>query len=75
MFEHLGFFKEYYVDNKFIGSVHCEKDRETIGYVGRETEAVLTKVVCTNGKIIKEGTIAVTMLYPLCGKYQQKPQI
>lgn len=43
MFEHLGYFKEYYIDNKFIGTIPCEKDQE-IGYEGRKTSTTTEKV-------------------------------
>ena len=68
MFEHLGYFKEYMIDGKSIGTIPCEKDRDLIGYVGRRTEVVLDSIILDNGKKIKAGTKVVTIIYPLSGK-------
>lgn len=67
-FNHLGYFKEYYIGNKFISSCECEKDREEIGYTGRKTETLESKIVFKNGKSIKAGTEVITIIYPLCGR-------
>jgi len=68
MFENLGYFKEYYIDNKFVGTLNCDKDRETIGYCGQITETIKSDLVLSNNKKIKSGIIVKTILYPLCGK-------
>lgn len=68
IFSHLGYFKEYYIDNKFIGIIVCEKDREVIGYNGRVKETLKENVCCSNKKVIKKGSEVTTLLYPLCGK-------
>jgi hypothetical protein len=68
MFEDLGYFKEYYVNKKFIGIVICNKDRDVFGYSGSIVENLKDKIICTNGRIIKQGTQVMTYLYPLCGK-------
>jgi len=68
MFEHLGYFKEYYIDGKFIGSINCEKDREIIGYDGRRIETTTEEIVLSNKKKIKKGTEVKTFLYPLNGR-------
>lgn len=68
MFEQLGYFKEYYVNDKFIGSINCKKDRDVIGYLGKKTEVCEETITLDNNKKIKKGTSAVTFLYPLCGK-------
>lgn len=67
-FQDLGYFKEYYLKNKFIGTLPCEKDREIIGYNGRQKETTTTKVVFKNKKLIKAGTEVETIIYPLNGK-------
>lgn len=71
MFEELGFFKEYYIDNKFIGTIGCEKDREKVGYYGRRVETTTEKIELSNGKKIKSGTEVITYLYPLNGKLKK----
>lgn len=67
MFEHLGYFKEYYIDNKFIGTIPCEKDQE-IGYEGRKTSTTTEKITLQNQKTIKAGQEVTTIVYPLNGK-------
>ena len=68
-FEQLGYFKEYWQDNKFVGIVTgIEKDRETIGYEGRKVETLANVVICTNKKKLKLGQEVTTLLYPLNGK-------
>jgi hypothetical protein len=69
MFTELGFYKEYYTNKKFIGMVNCEKDRETIGYYGMQTEELKEPVTLSNKKTIKTGTVVQTVIYPLNGKY------
>lgn len=68
MFKELGYYKEYYINNKYIGSVKCEKDRETIGYSGKINEATTSNITLDNKKVIKSNTEVTTLLYPLCGK-------
>lgn len=68
MFEHLGYFKEYYINDKFAGKVNAEKDRDQIGYFGRKNELLDQDVILDNKKKIKAGTKVVTVLYPLNGK-------
>jgi len=58
-------FKEYYIENKFIGNLVCAPDRNTIGYNGIATEVLLNQIVLDNNKKIKAGTKVRTMLYPL----------
>lgn len=68
MFEELGFFKEYYVNNKFMGTIAANKDRDIIGYNGRTKEVLKEMVQLDNKKKIKANIEVMTMLYPLCGK-------
>lgn len=67
-FEHLGFFREYYIDGKYIGTKRCEKDRQEIGYIGRKWETTTAIVSLDFGRKIKKGVEIQTILYPLCGK-------
>ena len=68
IFEHLGYFREYYIGSKFLGMVVCDKDRQEIGYWGKKTEPLTEDVILTNKQKIKKGTVVTTLLYPLCGK-------
>lgn len=67
-FQKLGYFKEYYLNNKFIGTLPCEKDREIIGYNGRQKEILKDKIVFKKNKSIKARTEVETVIYPLNGK-------
>jgi hypothetical protein len=75
MFEHKGYFKEYIIDGKSIGTISCEKDREVIGYSGKKTEIVLDQIILDNGKKIKQGSKAITIVYPLSGRLINKNQL
>lgn len=68
MFKDLGYYKEYYVNNKFIGTIKTEKDRDIIGYFGRKEETLNENITTQNNKIMKKGTKVTTILYPLCGE-------
>lgn len=67
-FEHLGYFKEYYLNCKFIGTLKCDKDRDTFGYFGRQKEVLKSNITLENKKVLKQGLEIETMLFPLCGK-------
>lgn len=72
MFEHLGYFKEYWIGNKPIGTLTpCEKDRDVIGYLGRCKEILKEDIVLDNKKKIKTNTEVTTILYPLQGKFKK----
>mgnify|MGYP005993219345 FL=1 len=72
-FEQLGYFTDYMIDNKYIGSIIMEKpDRETIGYFGRIDEIATKDIILDNKKRIKKGQSFKTMMYPLCGKFIRK---
>lgn len=67
-FNLLGYYKDYYVNRKFVGTLRIEeKDREVFGYTGRKEE-VLTEDLVINKKKIKKGTTVVTELGVLCGR-------
>lgn len=69
MFNTFGYFKEYYIGNKFIGLINdCAKDDREIGYDGRKIEICKSNVILANGKLIKEGQKVLTIIYPLCSK-------
>jgi hypothetical protein len=69
IFEHLGYYKEYYYNGIFYGSVNIsEPDRLTIGWTGKRTEILKEDVVFRKGKL-KSGWEVSTMIYPLCGRH------
>ena len=67
MFTEFGHFKEYYIENKFIGVIDCEKDREIYGHFGRKIETLDEDVETSNKRKIKKGTSVMTMIFPYCG--------
>ena len=68
-FKKLGFYVEYMVDGKYVGSVNIEQpDRKEIGYYGRIDQIAKEDIVFRTKKRIKAGTHYYTRLYPLCGK-------
>jgi len=72
-FEQLGYFTDYMIDDKYIGSIIMEKpDRETIGYFGRIDEVATEDIILDNKRKIKKGQSFRTMMYPLCGKFLNK---
>lgn len=72
MFETFGYFKEYYIDRKFIGTTKCELGDREIGYSGRLGEVVFERIQLDNGRIIKAGTLVTTIVFPLSGKQSPK---
>ena len=72
-FEKLGFFIEYMIDTKYIGTITIEQpDREEIGYYGRIDSVANQDILLDNKKRIKKGQSYYTRMYPLCGKYINK---
>jgi hypothetical protein len=69
VFEDLGFFIEYHVNNKYVGSITViENDRDCIGYYSRKDSIADEDIKFTNNKVIKKGTQYHSYIYPLCGK-------
>jgi hypothetical protein len=66
----IGYYKEYYIGNKYIGKESCDKDRETIGFAGRTWHRAESDIKIGKKKI-KKGTDYATILYPLQGKHIQ----
>ena len=67
-FEHLGFFLEYIVDGKFIGTKNV--DENVSGKIGYESTTHFTaeEDIILKNKKIKKGTQYYTRTYPLCGR-------
>ena len=72
-FKHLGYFIEYFVDGKSIGTKNVDQpDRTDVGYGGRIIKALEEDITLDNNKRIKAGTVVKTILYPLCGRMLRK---
>lgn len=59
-------FKDYYLNNKYIGSKICDKDREIFGFMGRVSEHLPDEITLDNKKVIKPNSIVITELQILC---------
>lgn len=68
MFKQEGYFKEYYLNGKYIGNIKSDIDRDIIGYNGRKDEIISNTIILENKKKLKVGLQYQTILYPLCGK-------
>lgn len=64
----IGYFEEFIVQGKFIGTLLCEKQDREIGYYGKKTIIANEDIVLQNKKKIKKGTEFYTRYYPLNGK-------
>lgn len=72
-FEHIGYSVDYFIENKFVGSIKIEEpDREVAGYGGRRVEILENNVTLSNKKVLKKGDEVKTELVPLCGKFIRK---
>lgn len=67
MFKKFGYFKEYYMNNKFMGLIECDKDREKFGFFGKVEEVLKEDILLTNKRKIKKGKKVTTMLFEYCG--------
>lgn len=66
-FETFGYYKDYMVNNKFMGSERLPKPDGEYGYAGRKIFILEEDKVLRN-KVIKVGTKVTTYLYPLNGR-------
>lgn len=68
MFEHLGFFREYFVKGKFIGTIRLEDYDGKIGYYSKVTGVADSDIILEKNKKIKKDTEFYHFTYPLNGK-------
>jgi hypothetical protein len=74
-FEDLGFFIEYLVDNRLIGTKNVDENPAgKVGHESTETHIAESDIIFKRKKI-KKGTTYQTRVYPLCGKVIKKEQI
>tara|TARA_R110000796_G_scaffold251102_3_gene381718 strand:+ start:1013 stop:1279 length:267 start_codon:yes stop_codon:yes gene_type:complete len=68
-FQHLGYFVDYMINNKYVGSINMDTpDRKIIGYNGKQDITLENDITLSNNKVIKKGMLCRTYLYPLCGR-------
>ena len=69
IFEHIGYSLDYFVENRFMGSIKVEEpDREVCGYSGRRIETLTSNITLSNKKVLKKGVEVKTELVQLYGK-------
>jgi len=72
-FEKIGYFIEYMIDTKYIGTKVIDKpDRKEVGYYGRIDSIATEDIILDNKRRIKKGQSYYTRMYPLCGKLKHK---
>jgi hypothetical protein len=65
----IGYFEEFLIDTKYIGSKVCEKQQDRdIGYYGKQIKIANQNIVLDNKKVIKKGQEYYTRYYPLNGR-------
>jgi hypothetical protein len=64
----IGYFEEFYIDNKFIGTKKCEEKNRVIGFNGKENFQASNDIILENKKKIKTGINYFTFYYPLNGR-------
>lgn len=70
--EIIGYFKEYYCNNNFIGSVTLkENDHKGLGYDFRKFYKAEETIKIGKRKILK-GQDYFTVVFPLCGKLKEQ---
>lgn len=67
-FEHLGYYKEYLVNNKTIGIIRSETINQGVGYENHIKKTLLEPLILDNGKKIKSGIEVKIIAYPFNGK-------
>jgi hypothetical protein len=68
-FETIGYSVDYFIENKFVGSIKIEEpDREIVGYSGRRFETLTDNITLSNKKVLKKGVQVKTELVQLFGK-------
>ena len=64
----IGYFEEFFVNGKFIGTKFCEKQNREIGYYGKQIHIADLDLILDNKKKIKKGQEYYTRYYPLNGR-------
>lgn len=64
----IGYFEEFMIDGKFIGTLICEEQKREIGYYGKQIKIATEDIILNNKKKIKKGQEYYTRYYPLNGR-------
>lgn len=72
-FEIIGYFKEYYQNGKFIGTLPCpEPTNEVFGYYSQELVTMEADRITDQNRKLRAGKCYKTYTFPLCGKMIKK---
>jgi len=72
-FETIGYFTEYFIGDKYIGTLPCERPtNELFGYCSQELITLNEDITLENKKRIKKNTEVKTFNQVLCGKLIKK---
>jgi hypothetical protein len=66
--ETIGYYEEYFVKGKFVGTKIVEKQNREIGYYGRQDRVAEEVITLDNKKKIKKGDEYFTRYYPMNGR-------
>jgi hypothetical protein len=64
----IGYFEEFFINGKFIGTKLCQEQNRKIGYYGKEIKIADLDLILDNKKKIKKGQEYYTRYYPLNGR-------
>jgi hypothetical protein len=64
----IGYFEEFFINKKFIGTKICNKQDREIGYYGKKNQIADTDIQLDNKRKIKKGQEYYTRYYPLNGR-------
>jgi hypothetical protein len=71
--ETIGYFEEYIIAGKFIGTQLCEEQVDrVIGYYGKKIMTADVDIILEDNKKIKKGKEYYTRYYPLNGRIIKK---
>jgi hypothetical protein len=69
-FNIIGYYEDYFVDNKFIGTKRCDEQPDrTKGFFGQKYFFATDDIILEKGKKIKRGTKYKTYYNQLSGKF------
>ena len=66
--ETIGYFEEYFVNQKFVGTKMTEQQDREIGYYGKQVKVADDDIILDNKKRVKKGQEFYTRYYPLNGR-------
>lgn len=64
----IGYYEEFLINGKFIGTKICQEQNREIGYYGKITKIADSDITLDNKKKIKKGQEYYTRYYPLNGR-------